>query len=366
MNFTQSEVQQLLNQGTASGAFPGAVAIWGSPRTGEAQICWAGLRGLTRDKIPVEPDLIYDLASLTKILSCTNLMMILEQKGLIDIDLPLAAYWPFLKQPWNRLTARHLLAHQSGLRPWRPFYLLGGHSKEQRRQIALRALAAEQAQAEMGQQSLYSDLNFIWLGFLMEEVSGKSLDSLFEEHLAAPLALKNTSYRPFATSLAPTEDGFRWGGPVGHAEAQIMGPTPLGRPHDDNCAWLGSVSGHAGLFGSAWEIWSLIRQWALAFQGEESLFSPKCLRAYLQIQPSALASGDRPLGFNLLKGQSAYEGSNWPPNTVGHTGYTGPALWWSPEDDFAWLLLCNRVHPRVGHPAWRPSLYQAGPKSAKP
>ncbi|MDR1044601.1 MAG: beta-lactamase family protein [Candidatus Adiutrix sp.] len=369
MSFESGQVEDLIKRGLAAGAFPGAVAFWGRPGAVPSR-AWAGQRGLSRNRQAVSPDLIYDLASLSKVLATTSLAMILHQRGRLDLDRPLAdSPLPALAAgqagsgaDWRRLTPSHLLSHQSGLRPWRPLYRLAGASLAERRLAALRAIWAERPQAAPGQRSLYSDLNFILLGFLLEELEGQSLETLFNRELARPLALSRAGFRPRSGPLAPTEDGFRYGGPVAHPEALWRGPTPLGRPHDDNAAWLGGAAGHAGLFAPAADLWALAADWALAWRsGRGLVFQRETLAHFIRTRPSAEDSG-RPLGFNLAGAVEALAGSVFPAGAVGHLGYTGTSLWWDREKDFLWIFLSNRVHLRAWNPAWEPAAYLGGPK----
>jgi serine-type D-Ala-D-Ala carboxypeptidase len=342
------------------------VARWGRPG-GWVRTVAVGLRGLTRNREPVTAGLVYDLASLTKLLATTALALIFFSRGRLDLDQPLAGgpLGPGLASggpglDWRRLTPRHLLAHQSGLRPWRPFYRLGGRGAADRRVLALEALRAERPMAGPGEITIYSDLNFLLLGFLLEELGGTALDVLFERELAIPLGLARTGFRP-GPAPAPTEDGFRYGGPVGHPEAEFKGPTPLGRVHDDNAAWLGGVAGHAGLFAPAAGVWALAADWVRAWRGGRGLvFERSALAEFLRPVPERAGLG-RPLGFNRRGLVSVLSGSDWPETAVGHQGYTGPALWWVPDCDFLWLFLTNRVHPRAVNPAWVPAYYVGGP-----
>lgn len=358
MNFSRDYAEKFLRQAVGQGVWPGAVLRWGSLE-GEAETLVCGQRGLTRNQEPVRADLSYDLASLTKVLASTSLALLLAAEGSLDLELPLRegplkSALPSSFHP--RCAPWHLLAHQSGLAPWRPFYRLQAEAGRQaRREAIFSALRLEEFQP--GQATVYSDLNFILLGFLLEEIAGEALDTLFERRLAKPLNLKRTGYRPSWPQLAPTEDGFRWGGPLGHPEAAILGPVPLGRVHDDNAAFLHGVAGHAGLFGSADEIWRLMAQWAKALSGQKSLFSRSSLENFLQVRPTASDSG-RPLGFNICSQQSSLASTWIPPQAVGHLGYTGSSLWWETQSGSAVLLLSNRVHPKASNPAWFPGYYQ--------
>lgn len=359
--FSPSQVEALLDQGVASGAFPGAVARWGRPDSPET-IC-RGLRGSSRNRLPADCDLIYDLASLTKLLAATSLAMIAAGGGKLELKRPLAEgplAGHFKSSPWNRIEPEHLLAHQSGLPAWRAFHRLPRGSAAQRKDLIIKALAATKPESRPARRTVYSDLNFIILGFLLEEVYGQNLKELFEKEVAGPLGLKKLGYRPRAYPLAPTEDGFRWGGPAGDRSGGFRGPVPLGRVHDDNAAYLGSVAGHAGLFGAAEDIWRLASEWPAALQNRSRVFTREIVEDFIKARPTD-EDGGRPLGFNLLGRVESLKSSRLPASSLGHTGYTGPSLWWDPAGEFIWLLLCNRVHPRAVNPAWRPGLYQAGP-----
>jgi len=227
--------------------------------------------------------------------------------------------------------------------------------------LALEALRTEIPLTEPGEITIYSDLNFLLLGFLLEEIGGLPLDGLFARELAGPLGLTGTGFKPGpGLDLAPTEDGFRWGGPVGHPEAAPRGPTPLGRAHDDNAAWLGGVAGHAGLFAPATGVWALAGDWARAWrQGRGLVFERPALAEFLRPVPSRTGLG-RPLGFNRRDLAPVLARSAWPEAAVGHLGYTGPSLWWDPDHDFLWLFLTNRVHPSVRDSSYLKAS-QAGP-----
>ncbi len=369
MLFSLGEVEALLAEGVTRGAFPGAVAAWGDPLAGSPALAAAGRRGRSRNLDPVEPGLVYDLASLSKILVSTSLAMIFFQQGRLDLTLPLdqgplTRLRPSKLSPaadWSQINPAHLLSHQSGLPPWRPFYRLGGESIAVRRQKVFQAIWEETPQARPGEATVYSDLNFILLGRLLEEIGGAPLDRLFAELVAGPLGI-SASFKPAQSHLAPTEDGFRFGGPVGHPEALRRGPVPLGRVHDDNAAWLGGVSGHAGLFASAPDLWTLAADWAAALAGGPAkIFDRRSLETFLRPRPARRDAG-RPLGFNIKREVAALAGSRFSEKTVGHLGYTGGSLWWDLKENFLWIFLSNRVHPRAWNPAWIAADFVGGPK----
>ncbi|MDR1678126.1 MAG: beta-lactamase family protein [Deltaproteobacteria bacterium] len=369
--------------------FPGCVLSYGQPLAGTVNYLWTGYRGLSRDRLPVCPDLVYDLASLTKIVSTTFLLMLSVKEGLIELESKLITLnWP-LPNEIKELKLIDLLTHQSGLPAWRPYYL---DKKLLDRPKLIEKILNEPKIEKIGVETLYSDLNFILLGFVLEEIWNKDLKSLFAEKIAGPLALLSTGFRPNPLELpvAPTEDGPRLGGPLDWPGVKVMGLVPLGRVHDDNAAFLGRAAGQAGLFGTGPEIWRVIVDWAKSYY-QDSLpesskdsspdssrdnsqeispeISPESLqdnikntslinstinkakinqrsvgglvdryiiRDFLRQRPSPRGPL-RAAGFDL--GQGPIRGAR------GHLGYTGGSIWWDPDKDRAFVLLTNRVQP---------------------
>ncbi|MDR1395180.1 MAG: beta-lactamase family protein, partial [Deltaproteobacteria bacterium] len=238
-----------LEEAVREGVFPGAVLIYGRVLAGEKALVLAGRRGLTRNREPAAWDLIYDLASLTKILSTGFLVMQAVTGGRLSLEDDLKKFgW----SGWlGSLKVIHLLSHQSGLAPWRPLYRLPADPDA--RSSYKKALEAEEPSALPGRFTVYSDLNFLILGFILEELYRLPLGQLFEKEAARPLNLLNTGYCPQKEKAAPTEDGPRSGGPLDYPGVPRRGPVPLGRVHDDNAAGLGGAGGQAGLFGPAGE-----------------------------------------------------------------------------------------------------------------
>jgi CubicO group peptidase (beta-lactamase class C family) len=334
---SEGPVQAWLEKAVADKVFPGCVLAHGKPSEGRVEYLWVGQRGRTRDRLPVHRDLVYDLASITKVVSTTFLMMISVQEGLIGLETGLKGLgWP-VSSDRERLKVVDLLTHQSGLPAWRPYYL--DQSLSEKDKLALTILN-EPGQSKVGAETLYSDLNFILLGLVLEKIWGRDLGSLFAEKIADPLNLFSTGFRPSPQKLpvAPTEDGPRLGGPLDWPGVKVLGPVPLGRVHDDNAAFLGGIAGQAGLFGTAPEIWRVICDWAESLSGKRTgLVGQGVLEDFLEARPP-LKGPSRAVGFDI--------GQNGPiEGARGHLGYTGGSLWWDPPNDRAFVLLCNRVHP---------------------
>lgn len=358
IEFTPEYAAGFIEKAIRDRVFPGAVVVWGSLAT-EPDLIAVGRQGISRDQRPVHPDLVYDLASVTKVVSTTGLMIIMTGRGLVDLMEPLVGgpLGPLLPSSFDlRITPLHLLAHQSGLPPWRPFYRLEVPAGHHDRWADVCA-ALPESLGPPGRETVYSDLNFILLGFLLEKITGIPQDELFQREIAAPLGLDRTGYRPRIRDIAPTEDGFRWGGPIGDPSTLFRGPVPLGRVHDDNAAFLGGVAGHAGLFGTAKEIWRVVREWNRGLAGDGGLFQPEVIADFIRPRPTKKDEG-RPLGFNIRRTVKSMAETRVPPEAVGHLGYTGPSVWWDAQSGTALIFLTNRVHPRTNNPAWQPGYYQ--------
>ncbi|MGL4207962.1 MAG: serine hydrolase domain-containing protein [Candidatus Adiutrix sp.] len=359
----------------AQGVFPGGVCLWG-PSAQKPQIAFGGFLGLNRNIQPVSLDVLYDLASVSKIISTTSLCMILAQRGQLDLEASVLELLP-LQKPlqtdlsplWAKIKVRHLLSHQSGLLPWLPLYSLskitGGEcGVAQRKKAALKAILNSPLN-EGPPKTVYSDLGFILLGFILERILNLPLGEAFKQEIAKPLGLFNLTYNPTASLIAPGEDGFRVGGPIGSEKdefrrAAIFGPTPVGVPNDDNCAFLGGQGGHAGLFGAAEDVWAVACDWALALRkGVGRIFLGPTVEKFIKNQGEAQAldklstgelNGARPLGFDINSSGGHLENSGFSASTVGHLGYTGTSVWWDVHKDFLWVFLSNRINPSARNP----------------
>ena len=227
-------VSRLLLRQLADG-FPPATAVRvctseGSPYSaagGWARLADAGFP----EPVPADADTLFDLASLTKVVTTLPLVLLLHQGGRWSIDDPLSRWLP--GAPRSPVTISHCLLHVAGLVPHRPYYAVCADPAEIRR-----AVTAELADAVPGQVS-YSDLGFMLLGWAVEECAGEPLEELAGREVLGPLGMTSTGYRPRAPvrRIAATEaDGDQRSG--------------QGSVHDGNAFALGGISGHAGLFGT--------------------------------------------------------------------------------------------------------------------
>jgi CubicO group peptidase (beta-lactamase class C family) len=282
-----------------------------------------------RDRVPMRPDTVFDLASLTKLFTAVAAVREIE-RGTLALDAPIARYVPGLTAATaHGITLRHLLTHTSGLRPELPLYELPDAAARAAR------LAAEEPMTPPGAVRCYSDLNLLLLQTVLEQVTGRRLDRLIAEGVTGPLGMTDTRFAPPADlrpRIAATEDQRTpWGkldrGPV------------HGTVHDENAFAMGGVAGHAGLFSTAWDLALFARA---LLDGGAGVLTPASVRLLLGGVPGpdgrrqALGfEADQPWFMGELAGRGA----------VGHTGFTGTSLVLDPATDTFLVLLANSVHP---------------------
>lgn len=327
----------LLREAIAGGAFPGcslAVIDRGN------LVASAGLGHFTYE--PQSPQVaagtIFDLASLTKIVATTAMAMILYERGVLDLDLPLeSAVREFVAPDPRRqdVTIRALLAHTSGL----PGYIRLFEQARTRDELVLAACRTP-LEAAPGERTEYSDIGFIILGEALARLADEPFDTFCRRVIFGPLAMASTGFNPPQAQRAlipPTEDdrSFR------HRVIQ-------GEVHDENAGVMGGVAGHAGLFSSAPDLARFAHAILGCFSrpGVRTIFLPETLRTFAR--PQAAKSGSpRALGFDLPTAPSQ-SGRFFSPASLGHLGFTGTSLWLDPERELAIVLLTNRTWPDRG------------------
>jgi CubicO group peptidase (beta-lactamase class C family) len=239
--------------------------------------------------------------------------------------LPRWALWQNVE--WRaRVTVRHLLTHTSGLPAHREYF----RTVKARQGIVAWALA-EPLDYEPGTQSVYSDLGFIALGEILEQVTGKRLDELARERIFAPLGMKDTMFCPpksLGGRIAPVEDdsGFR-GRPI-HGEV-----------HDENAWMMGGAAGHAGMFSTAPDL-AVFCQMILngGIYAHRRLLRRETVLKFTA--PETLSNGTRTLGWNVPTPGSS-SGRHFSARSIGHTAFTGGSIWIDPERQLFVVFLTN-------------------------
>ncbi len=318
----------VLNKAQRDGAFPGAIAVVGN-RGGIIASKGVGQLDAT---IPIAPTraTLYDLASLTKIIATTTLMLQLVDQGTVALDAPVTRYLPEWAGPGaGTVTIRQLLTHSSGLAAWRAFYKEAVDRADARAQLMLVG-----PDVPPGTRYLYSDMNFMLLGAVIEKLTSMPLDSAFLQLVARPLRLTDTRFRPDSSALsrtAPTEfDPWR--------QRKLRGEV-----HDENASRFDGVSGHAGLFSTADDLARVARMWLNAgvLDGVR-IASAQSVALFTTVQDSLLSG--RALGWETPNGTNS-AGHRLSARAYGHTGFTGTSIWIDPSRDLFLILLTNRVNP---------------------
>jgi CubicO group peptidase (beta-lactamase class C family) len=342
------EISTFLQSRIEAQDFPSAVYL--AAEKGEIVLHDAvGCAVVEPEKIQARPDTIYDLASLTKPLVTGLLSAKLIEKGELNLADKAAKYCSeFASAEKREITIENLLTHTSGFPSWKPFYLFAA-SKFQIPHL----IAAEPLLNPVGSKVVYSDFNFLTLGFLLEKIYGESLDNIAETEIFAPLKLQNTFFNPpkeLREKIAASEKGNEFEKQtVKQTHSEIRIPKYAfrnyqiwGEVHDGNCYFMNGVSGHAGLFSSAEEVFRIARQ----FLPETStLLQPETCKLFRANFTEGLNEA-RSVAFQLAATVDSSAGEALSEDSFGHLGFTGTSLWIDPPKERIFILLTNRTHNR--------------------
>ena len=408
-------ISTLLEKAIADKKLPGAVVVIGH----NGKIAFEhtyGLRklanepGLDGKPSPAEAmteDTIFDMASLSKVLSTTTAVLQLYEEGKIDLDAPVAKYLPALAQNGkDKITVRELMTHYSGLPEDVDLKDDWGLKTPDKAEGIRRAMAAV-PYGPAGITFKYSDINFITLGYLVETISGQPLDVYAREHIFAPLGMTDTAYHPYDKTCGPA---------IFSGAAVQPGPKPIGRigivclpgtwspygldpntaptahddeskahpelnpnfdhllrgtVHDPTTRRMGGVAGHAGVFSTAADTAKFAQALLDKLLFDKGPFPLKQSTLKLATSPNEPATAihtatiftpdgkpttgaaSRGLGWDLNSAFSRPRGEVFPIATkghagsFGHTGFTGTSLWIDPTTDAYVILLANAIHPHV-------------------
>jgi CubicO group peptidase (beta-lactamase class C family) len=317
--------RRVLERGIAARTFPAAAVDVGST----AGTLWQDAVGTlaTDPFLPAAVDTPFDLASLTKVLATTTIVMQLIAAGRLRLDDRVAAFF----DDWRgadrvSVTVRDLLEHASGL-PARLVDPPPATRREFEYEICRIAL-----EYEPRTRSIYSDLGFILLGFIAEQRGGASLPQQFADVMGHPLTFELDAdlRRRAAPTMAMDDDARR-------------GRTLTGEVHDNYAAALGGAAGHAGLFGTAPAVGYVARLVLAAARGDERLSAPftsALVRAFTT--KSSVPASSRALGWDTMLPSSSC-GGRMSAAAFGHVGFTGTSLWIDPQRDRYFVLLTNRA-----------------------
>ncbi|MFL6708873.1 MAG: serine hydrolase domain-containing protein [Massilia sp.] len=281
---------------------------------------------------PITADTLFDVASLSKVLATAPSVLLLAEEGKLDLEAPLARYLPECgSRGRDGITVRHLLTHSSGFPaglPARPAW--------EGRAAALALACGIDPTDPPGTLFRYSDINYILLGIIVEQVSGQSLDRFAAERIFTPLKMTQTGFLPLqrysAARIAPTQFS---------PEGELL----QGVVHDPTARRMGGVAGSAGVFSTTRDIARFVRM--LLAGGELDgvrVLSPDSVRLLTTVQ-SPLGLAQRAMGMDIGSSFARPRGTIFPAGSYGHTGYTGCFLWIDPTSRTFDIFLSNRVYP---------------------
>jgi len=321
-------IDSIVQQAIRDGQIPGAVVLIGH----NGQVVYRkafGNRALEPRREAMTVDTIFDLASLTKVIATTTSVMQLVERGKVRVNDPVAKYLPeFAQSGKDEITVRQLLTHYSGLAPD-----LDLKTTWVGKDTAYGMAFAEKPETPPGSGFVYSDINFIVLGALVERVMGESLDHYAATHVFEPLKMTRTRYLPpkaWRAKIAPTQ----------FDEHQHM---LRGEVHDPTALRMGGVAGHAGLFSTADDLAKFAQ--ALLTGGDGVLSALMVEKMTTPEQPPT-ATAVRGFGWDIDSPFSSNRGDLLPVGSYGHTGFTGTSIWIDPASRTYIILLTNAVHPR--------------------
>jgi CubicO group peptidase (beta-lactamase class C family) len=328
----------ILQEGIAGQSFPAAsIAVTHKGRL-------IALKALGRftyqpDSLAVAPATLFDVASVTKVVATTPMAMLLYERGLLDLDAPLAAIVPeFIsdagKDPRRReVTLRMLLAHSSGLPAYEKIFLKA-HTRDQLLERAFNTPLA----APPGTRAEYSDIGFIILGIALERIADESLDCFCQREVFAPLGMTSTTFNPpieIRGDIPPTDDDRTFRRRIIQGEVQ-----------DENASVLGGVAAHAGLFSTAAD---LARFAHAMLNAGRPILRPETVALFTR-RESAPTGTSRALGWDTPSVPSQ-SGKHFSQQSYGHLGYTGTSLWIDPVRQLSITLLTNRTWPDCSNQA---------------
>ena len=366
-----SAVDVVLEEAVRDGTFPGAVVL--VRQDGEVVYRKAhGYRSLEPERTPLSEETVFDLASLTKPLATTVALMRFVAEKKIRLDDRISRFFPnFGTCGKMATTIRHLLSHSSGLPAWQPYYeelrtqkqkitRLATLGSQSARDFIYAQIQREKAEYEPGTRTLYSDLGFMLLGALIEDMSGTSLDQYCWNKIYRPLGLqamgfinietlRQKKYETATEMIAPTER-CPW-------RERIL----CGEVHDDNACAMGGVAGHAGLFAPIDEVDQLVSTLVECHAGSHPFLPADVVRDFWTVN-TAVPDSTWACGWDTPSPQGSSAGEFFSSRSFGHLGFTGTSVWIDLERNIHIIMLSNRVHPRRENEkitAFRPILHNA-------
>ncbi|UCE46376.1 MAG: beta-lactamase family protein [Phycisphaerales bacterium] len=328
-----SEIGAAVEEEIEKGNFPGAVVLVGKE---DNILYWEAFGREVNEPFqePVEKNTIFDLASMTKPIATATSIMILRDRGAIELDDRVGKYLPaFACNGKEKTQIRHLLTHTSGLPAYTNASALEEEFGNPCPDKVIEKICGLHAASEPGERFRYSCLGYIALARIVEVVSGKDIADFSRRNVYARLGMKKTAFNPpgsWQRHIAATEI----------VEGQLL----RGTVHDPLARLMDGTSGNAGLFSNVYDLSIYCRM----------LLSKGVLKRRRILSPEAVAmltteqSHGRALGFDVNSSYSWVKGDHAPDGAFCHTGYTGTSIVCDPDSGLFVIILTNRAHPKDG------------------
>lgn len=343
------QISSFLQSRIDAGDFPSAVYLVAE----KGEIVYQDALGyavVEPERIEARLDTIYDLASLTKVLVTGLLAAKLIEYGELWLNDTIGNFVAdFVATDKENIEIENLAYHTSGFPAWVPIYLLTEHPD-----LIGAVLSRQELEFQSDSRVLYSDLNFIALGKVIEKITAKSLDEYADETIFSSLNLKNTCFNPppdIWPRIAASESGNNFEEQMCMEKGfldQFSEPpafafrheTIWGEVHDGNAYFMGGVAGHAGLFGTAEDVLKIAQQFLPNYT---KLIAPELCDIFVEDFEPEL-NEHRSFAFQLASTKDSTAGTKMSPESFGHTGFTGTSLWIDPVKERIFVLLTNRTH----------------------
>lgn len=342
--FDFSSVDEIVKAGVVNKSYPGAQLLIGDTKGTVYSKCYGTYTYDSESPLVAESS-IFDLASLTKVVAVTSCIMTLYEAGKLDLNDFAGKYIPeFNENGKENITLLNLLLHNSGLKAWEPFYKYCSNKQD-----VLNAIYKIGLEYPTGTAFVYSDLNFIILGDVVEKVSGESLDTYCEKNIFKPLKMESTMFNPpdkLKKYALPTE-----------TDNNLRKRLLQGEVHDEAAWMLKGVSGNAGLFSNSEDLSKFMNM--MINRGfyhnpysrglkEEKLFKTATVDYFTSKFNTKDYVNTRAPGWDTKPEPTSYRspcGELISENSFGHTGFTGTSIWCDKERGVYVIFLTNRTYP---------------------
>jgi len=348
------DVEQAFAEAIEREVIPGATLVVRK----DAEIAYEGAfgsRSIIPERMPMRLETVFDLSSLTKPLATTIAVMTLVRDNKVRLDDRVTRFFHnFGTRGKGPVTFRHLLAHCSGLAAWRPFYqqvaeiekggkvnFMASHGAKE---FIYEEIHRDKPEAPAATRMIYSDLNFMLLGEVVEQVTGMALNRFCRDKIFRPLGLRATDFIDISLvrtrRLEPVPEMF-----APTAVCSLRKRLLVGEVDDENAFAMGGVAGHAGLFSPVKEVDRIVHELLDCYTGHSDFLPQRIVREFWT-RDQTLADSTWALGWDLPSAGYSSSGRHFSRSAVGHLGFTGTSIWIEPERAIAVSLLTNRVHPR--------------------